>query len=354
MRRPASVFDSRRPLRRLTCVIAALVFAAGCSIKKLAINSLADTLAGSGDVYATDDDPELIRAAVPFSLKTIESLLAEVPDHPGLLLAACSGFTQYAYAFPQADAELVENEDYERAQALRERAMRLYSRARRYCLRRLEHRHPGIGQALEREPAAALAAATREDVATMYWTGAAWGSEIALGLDRPELIANLPAPRALMARALALDETFAHGAIHAAMISLEALPESMGGSPARARRHFERAVELSNGQSAGPYVTMATAVALPAQERAEFERLLNQALAIDADRYPDWRLANLIVQKKARYLSSRVAELFPEEGAVPDRDERLTAAFRHDGVALVPRAATWRRVGLAPRQGGDR
>src|SRR5438552_18927652 len=67
-----------------------------CSIKRMAINSMADSMAASGDVFASDDDPELIRDAVPFSLKTIESLLVSVPDHPGLLLSACRGFTQYA------------------------------------------------------------------------------------------------------------------------------------------------------------------------------------------------------------------------------------------------------------------
>ena len=96
----------------LAAVAAMSVFALpACSIKRMAAGSLADTLAGSGGVYASDDDPELIRAAVPFSLKTIESVLDVVPDHPGLLLSACSGFTQYSYAFVQADAEYLEAEE---------------------------------------------------------------------------------------------------------------------------------------------------------------------------------------------------------------------------------------------------
>ena len=50
-----------------------------CSVKKYAINQLGNALAGSGTVFASDPDPELIRDAVPFSLKLIESLLAESP-----------------------------------------------------------------------------------------------------------------------------------------------------------------------------------------------------------------------------------------------------------------------------------
>ncbi|MBP1606096.1 MAG: hypothetical protein H6Q08_1470 [Acidobacteria bacterium] len=322
----------------------------GCSIKRVAINSLADTLSASGDVFASDDDPELIRDAVPFSLKTIESLLAEVPDHPGLLLSACSGFTQYAYAFIQADAEIAEPDDYERSMVLRERARKMYERATRYCLRRLDLRLPGVESALKRAPGTALAAATREDVPALYWTGAAWGSAITLGLDKPEFIADLPAPRALLSRALELDEVYEQGAIHAAMISIAALPEELGGSAARARQHFDRAIELSKGQSAGPYVTLATAVALPAQDRAEFERLLNLALAIDVDLHPGWRLANVLAQRRARFLLSRVDDLIL--AGEPPAEARLTAGDRAV-VALVPRAEVWVRVPFAPVQMGS-
>lgn len=309
----------------------------------MAVGSLADTLAGSGGVYASDDDPELIRAAVPFSLKTMESVLAAAPDHPGLLLSACSGFTQYAYAFVQSDAEYLEADDFERSQETAARARRLYRRATGYCLRRLEVTYPGIEQALRRDPEAALARVKKVDAPALYWTAASWGAEISLGLDQPELIAQLPVARALMLRALALDEAYDQGAIHAAMISLESVPESMGGSPARARQHFERAVELSGGRSAGPYVTMAMSVAQPAQDRAEFERLLNRALAIDADQYPDWRLANLLSQKRARFLLARVDALFNEAEPSEPPPQDL-GGFAAAGIGLFPRASTWPRV----------
>src|SRR5262245_35221422 len=83
----------------------------GCSVKKLAVNKLGDALAEAGTTYASDDDPELVRQALPFGLKTIESLLSESPRHRGLLLAAASGFVQYAYAFVQQDADEAEDVD---------------------------------------------------------------------------------------------------------------------------------------------------------------------------------------------------------------------------------------------------
>ena len=115
---------------RLTVLLSllAMLLAAGCStVKRTAVNQVGNALSGGGETFASDDDPELIRAAVPFSLKLTESLLAETPKHRGLLLTACSGFTQYAYAFVQEDADEIEATDLARAAALRARARRLPS-----------------------------------------------------------------------------------------------------------------------------------------------------------------------------------------------------------------------------------
>ena len=322
---------------RSVFIVATLVLSA-CSVKRMAINSMADTLASAGEVFASDNDPELVRDAVPFSLKTIESLLVSVPNHRGLLLAACSGFTQYAYAFVQTDAELIEGKDYQASVNGKDRALKLYLRARDYCVRRLDLRHRGIKPQLVKDPKAALVGTTREEVPVLYWTGASWGAAISLGLDRPELIADLPVVRALMDRALELDETYARGAIHEALISLEAVPEAMGGSPQRARQHFERAVELSKGQSAGPYVTLAGSIAVAAQDRAEFERLLNQALAIDVDKDPTLRLANLITQRRARFLLANANDLFTLNVARPERRTATsTLAPTYFGLRELPR-----------------
>ena len=51
----------------------------GCSINKMAVNKIGNALAAGGDTYASDDDPELIKAATPFTLKLMESLLAQSP-----------------------------------------------------------------------------------------------------------------------------------------------------------------------------------------------------------------------------------------------------------------------------------
>ena len=67
-------------LVRVSVLACALGLTSSCSIKGLAINGLTDALAGGAESYAADNDPELVRSAMPFVLKTVESLLIQVPD----------------------------------------------------------------------------------------------------------------------------------------------------------------------------------------------------------------------------------------------------------------------------------
>jgi len=296
----------------LVCLLMALALSS-CSFKKYAVNRMGDALADGGSTYASDDNPELIRAATPFSLKLMESLLAESPEHRGLLLAAASGFTQYGYAFTEQDADEVENDDLERAMELRRYARRLYLRARDYGLRGLETSHEGIRGELFRDPENAVGKLEKKDVPLIYWTAASWGAAISLSKDDPDLVADLPQMEALIYRALDLDEAYDHGAIHVFLIALESGSPGQGPEGLeQVRLHFERAVKLSEGMMAAPLVTMAENVSVSAQDREEFTDLLNQAIAIDADARPQWRLSNLIMQRRAAWLLSRTDDLFLE------------------------------------------
>ncbi len=298
------------PLARV--VAAALVCGSlsACSLKTMAVKTVANSLAETGDVFSRDDDPQLVKDALPFALKLYESLLETVPKHGPLLLATCSSFTQYSFAFVEMEADILPPERYDEAKALRARALPLYLRARGYCLRAMEVRFPGIGDRLLADAATALMKAERQDVPLLYWTAASWGAAIALGIDRPALVVDFPVVRALADRALALDEAWSDGALHELMITLDSLPEALGGNPARAREHFTRAVELQKNLSPGPYVALATGVAVPAQDRAEFERLLKEALAMDPERNPSNRLAVLITQRRARALLDQIDTRF--------------------------------------------
>jgi predicted anti-sigma-YlaC factor YlaD len=293
----------------LACIIAPL---AGCGlVQRKAVGMVASTLASSGDVFTRDDDLELVGDAIPFGLKLYESLLDSAPKNKDLLIATCSNFTQYGVAYLETEAMVLgEAQHHDEVAHLNARALKLYLRAKGYCLRAMEVRFPGIGQKLLTDPAPALAKADKKDVPLLYWMAASWGSAISLGVDKPEIVIDMPVVRALADRALALDESWSKGAIHEMFVSLDSLPEALGGSPAKAREHFGRAVELQKGLSPGPYVALATGVALPAQDRAEFEKLLQAALAIDPEKDPSVRLVTLVQQRRARALLDHIDTMF--------------------------------------------
>jgi predicted anti-sigma-YlaC factor YlaD len=228
-----------------------------------------------------------------------------------LLISTCGGFTQYGYAFLEAEADSLDASRRAEATALRERALKHYLRGRGYCLRAVDVRFgKGTSAALLQNPETAIAKARKEDVPLLYWTAASWGSAISLGIDRPDLAVDFPTVRALADRALALDPAWSRGSIHELMITLDSLPEALGGNPGRAVDHFKKAVEIQKGLSPGPYVSLATGVAVPNQDRQEFERLLKEALAIDPEKDPSNRLPTLVYQRRARVLLERIDEKF--------------------------------------------
>ncbi len=295
-------------------LVAGLALGSGCSFRKLAADTVGDMLASGDSVFAEDDDIELVGEALPFSLKLVESLLAESPNHRGLLLSAARGYVLYAYAYVHFAAEQAAPGDVKEARRLRARARKLYLRGFDYALRGLEVDHPGIGQALLRTPAEALArldSDAAEEVPYLYWGASALGLAISVSKDDPAMLARLPEVEALLQRALALDEAYDEGALHEfAVVWAGARP----GSADRAAidRHYERALDLSANPRASLYVAYAVAVALPSQNRAQFRGLMKKALAIDPDAVPGKRLLNTIAQQRARWLLARSGELFLE------------------------------------------
>jgi predicted anti-sigma-YlaC factor YlaD len=297
----------------------ALLALGACSLRKLAVNTVAKTLssAGGGTVFTGDDDPELVADALPFAMKLYESLLAEVPDNTELLLSTGSLFAMYANAFVQGPAGMLPETEFERKAEMLARAKNLYLRGREYCLRALELRHPGFRKALDGNRAAkALEAMSLKDAPYLFWAAASWMGAFSTNPFDMELLLTLSRPLALMDRAYRLEPGFNHGAIEEFYISAYgALPASLGGSPEKARCHFQKALEYTRGLKAGPYVALATAVSVPAQNAAEFKELLQKALAVDANASPENRLENLLAQRKARWLLQHIGDFFLLEEA---------------------------------------
>jgi predicted anti-sigma-YlaC factor YlaD len=223
------------------------------------------------------------------------------------------GFTSYSAGFIQPEIRGLEDVDLDRAREQKVRARRMFIRARDYGLRALEVAYPNMRQNLMQDPKAALAKTVKKDVPDLYWTAAAWGSAISLGKDQMDLVADVPIVDALIHRALELDETWEAGALDEFLIAFESRGEAQGGSLDRARKYFNRAMELAGGKRISPLVSLAENVSITTQNRAEFDKLLDEALAYDCDKNLETRLVNLLAQKHARQLKALAGSLFLEE-----------------------------------------
>jgi predicted anti-sigma-YlaC factor YlaD len=300
----------RRCVHPAGLVAASLLITPGC--RSLAVNAIGNAVADTGTNYSADDDPELIGQAVPFALKSMEGLLESTPRHKKLLAATCSGFTLYSYGWVQQEADFTESTSLARATELRTRARRLYLRALDYGFRGLEVDYPGFRDKLRQDARAALAPLRKENVPLLYWTAASWAAAMALKINDSDLSADQSLAEAMARRALELDEGYEAGSIHDFFVAYESARASVGGSRAEARRHLERALALSGGRRAFPYVSFAESVSVGEQNKKEFQELLEKALAVDVSQPTPYRTANLVAQKRARWLLGRADELFIE------------------------------------------
>ena len=300
---------------RSLLLLALAAASSGCSLKTYAVNMVGDALASGDSVYESDDDIDLVVSALPFGLKLTESLLAQSPHHRGLLLTASRGFVLYTYADVHYRADVAAETDLDRAALLRSRSRRLYLRAFGYGLRALEDRYPGFGRALAAAPDRAVEAIPLKDAADavplLYWSAAALGLAISISADDAAMLARLPEVAALLDRALALDADWQQGSLHAFKVIFAGARPAVSRDVDALTRHYERALTLSNGGSAGLHVAYAEAVALPAQDGPQFRALVEKALAVDPDSQPKDRLATLVAQRRAAWLLARIDDLIP-------------------------------------------
>lgn len=284
--------------------LCAVMSLTGCSVQQMASRQLANGLSASDAAY--EDDPLLVRDASPFYLKLSESVLRQQPDHVPLAVRVSGGFTQYAYAFVAQEAEFIEQRDPAQADVLRARAKKLYRRALGHAQRALDSVAPTWRSAL-RIPGATNPI-KNEHVELAYWTAAAWGALISLSKDEPETLADLPEVVRLAHWAWQVHPTWGDGALTGLLATLEA--SRPGGSRTQASALFDLAIEQSAGLSVGAFVNKAELGALPAGDSAEFQHLLQQALAVQTPPGHALTLSNAVMRRRATWLQARTSELF--------------------------------------------
>lgn len=287
---------------KLAVLLAASLVVA-CTPRQLLVNRAADLWTAQGQ--AEEEDIGLARESSAFYLKASESLLRQTPGHLPLAESVAGGLTQYAYAFVAFEADRLLASDPKAANALNERARRLYRRAHRHAMAALALSNPDLIKALKQTQAGPWPQLQTEQVGVAYWTAASWGAFIALSKDDPDTVADLPLAIRLADLAWNTSPRFGDGALASLMGNFEAARP--GGSVAKALAYFDQAIAISAGLNAGPYVAKAEAIALVAGDRSGFEALLRQALAASEKR-PD--LGNQVMRQRAQWLLNTADDLF--------------------------------------------
>ena len=275
---------------------------------------VANALTGDGgsDVFTGDPDPELVGDAIPFAIKLYETLLSGNPEHQGLINMTGSLFVMYANAFIQGPAEMLSRVEYEARQAATERAKNMYLRGLSILYNGLDLKYPGFSNSFRNKTLSAYTARMKkEDVPALYWSAAAGVSAFSLNPFDLSVGVRLPEFYALIERAYELDPNFNSGALDEFLLMFHAsVPDSMGGDKSRVETHFARALEKSEGKSAGTYVAYAQSVCVPAQDYDKFKEMLEKALAVDIDANPSNRLVNIINKRKAKFLLASAPHYF--------------------------------------------
>ncbi|MBD3421913.1 MAG: hypothetical protein GF398_17520 [Chitinivibrionales bacterium] len=303
----------RRFVKFLVAGMSVVVLLCSCSVKKLAIQRISEALTGqSSAVFTGENDPQLVGEALPFALKMYESLLEVDSTNAKLLLTTGTAFCLYAYAYVQEPAQRLPDDRIDEQRKSYGRAAKLFLRARDYVLKGIEIRRPGFRSILMKHSAdSALSMCTTTDTAYLYWAGMSWFGALSADNFNLGLMMTMPKAKALISKTLELHEPYGNGAAHEFFISFYGnLPASMGGSVQKAREHFGRAIELAAGTRASPYVALASSVCVKKQQKQEFKDLLHKALAVDVDKDPSNRLANILSQGRAQWMLDNIDRYF--------------------------------------------
>ena len=290
-----------------------LLVPGGCSLKRMTVDQTAKILKETMPVFEQDWDYELVAEALPANIKMIEGFLRAGPGNRDLTLLTSQAYASYALVV--LEDRLERAEDLSPAQsrlALRTRTS--YLRAHRYALRLLDQRHPGMAEAAKKnvqELAPYLEQCDEEDVPGLFWAGMPLAAAINVSRDDVAMIARMPMAKALIARQLELDETYYHAGGHMTFGALYgSMGKMLGGDPEKARKHFNRALELTKRRFLLVQAMYAKTLAVQLQDEDLYKKLIDEILEAKLEIDPEQKLANVAAKRRARRLLSSKDELF--------------------------------------------
>ena len=150
----------------------------------------------------------------------------------------------------------------------------------------------------------------KDDVGPLFWAGMALGAAINMSLDQPDMIAQLPAAKALVMRAKELDDGYFNGGAYVFLGAAEAaFPAAMGGNPERGKELFEEGLKKTQRKNHLLQLTYARVYAVNTQNRALFVQLLTEIIEAP-DLGNSVRLSNKVARRRAERYLAHVGDMF--------------------------------------------
>jgi hypothetical protein len=269
-------------------------------------------------------DPDIAEAAIPSSLQQMEGLLYLLPDDAALHATAARAYSSYGYGFLEDRMEQAEFDgaEEETIEHWRNRASLAYERAREIAIGWLDRQRPENGgllgvqrQGLEAFTAHIARFSSREESEVLFWAAYSWARYISLHRDDMNAIADVAYVSVMADRVYAIDPTyFDHAPVALRAGLMAAAPPALGGRPADAKVELDRAIELTNRRNLLFLVTEARLIAIPLQDRALYQSLLEEVVRFDLDSYPEQRLPNTLAQRRARRYLQEIDNFFDPGG----------------------------------------
>jgi len=292
-----------------------LLSLAGCIDSELIANQMVKTgtLQDMNKAFFKEESSAHAGAAAPGLLMLMDGFIVASPKNAALLTEAATLNCGYALAFLDFSDTAW--------------GASLYRKGRDYTRRAAAEELPALAAAIDANDLDGIRVAAEEvdedNLDIIFWMGMCWGSRINATKAIDE-IADLPIVDILMQRALEIDESYYFAVGHLLFgMMYGGRTKAVGGDPARGRRHYERAVELTGGRFLMAKVHYAVNYAVMVQDHALYLRLLGEVLDSCPDEVDDDqnRLTNQVARDIAKKLMGELPTRFPDYKPGDDEDE---------------------------------
>jgi hypothetical protein len=290
-----------------------LFLAVGCGFKKLATKASTDIFYDATPSIDSEQDVELAQQASLGFLKMLEGFYLQNPKDPKVLVLLTRAYASYAFGFTENDILANKGSNQAAYDKAMKRANLFYTRAKDYGLKMLSL-NSSFAKAQEGnldQYNAALKTFSKLSIEKLFWAGFAWGNFLDFNKDSIEAIADAPRIEALMQRVLELDETYYYGGPHLFLGAFYgSRPKMLGGDPDKAKLHFEKAIEITQGKYLMAQVAEAQYYAVQVQDMELYQKLLQGVLSADAAALPEQRLSNELAKIRAKILLDKKSLFF--------------------------------------------